>query len=1131
LEPLGDSDSDTDEGDYSRSDSAAGNVPLLECEVKHVDGTVNVLERGARLDWLKEESPPDSCRILTNARCLSEGVDVPSLDAVIFLNPRRSHVDIVQSVGRVMRRAPGKQYGYIILPVAVPDGVTPEEALNDNRRYEVVWQVLQALRAHDERFNAMINQIDLNRSTGGKIEFGFIGSTAPGDDDTAQPGTQGTEAGDIQMLLPLTWPAAWRDTFLARIVTKVGSRRYWEQWAGDIAVIAERHTTRIKALLDDPSLGLESAFEQFLAGLRKNLNDSISRDGAIDMLAQHLITRPVFDALFSDYSFAEHNPVSKSMQAMLDALDEYNVDSEAATLEKFYDSVRDRAQGIENAEGKQKIITELYEKFFKLAFPRAAESLGIVYTPVEIVDFIVRSVDHLLRTEFGVSLSDENVHVLDPFTGTGTFIARLLQSGLIRPEDLLRKYTQELHANEILLLAYYIAAINIEATFHGLITADGGLADTDADSGYMPFDGIVLTDTFHLTEEGVFDDMVALPANSERARAQRDLDIRVIIGNPPYSVGQTSGNDNNANLRYPVLDDAIARTYANHSAAQNKNSLYNSYIRAFRWASDRIKDKGIIGFVSNGGFIDDNTADGFRKSLANEFTSIYIFNLRGNQRTAGELSRREGGKIFGSGSRNTVTITLLVKNPDKVGPADINYWDIGDYLDREQKLNIVGGSNVDNIDWNAITPNEAGDWINQRNDIFLTFEPLSPKENAARAAIYEVRSAGLQTNRDAWVYNYSSSKLRANVEQTVLFYNAETERFAELSKRDKISATTDNVGDFISNDQTKVSWSRSLKSNLLKGVKIEVDGSFGAAVYRPFSKQFVYYDRFLNHERSQMPKIFPAPDAKNVGIVIIAPRPGTEFAVHAVNCIPDLSYFTYTVQFFPRYTFSESDPDDLFAGGVGQRIDNISDRALADHRATYGAEVSKDDIFFYVYGLLHSPEYRAEFAADLKKMLPRIPKVSSGDDFRAFVAAGRELATLHIGYEAVEPYPLLGTEETLLGLSQEQLYDFYRVEKMRFGGRAGSKDRSTIIYNSRITIAGIPDVAHEYMLGSRSGIEWVMERYQVKTDKASGIVNDPNDWSREVGDPRYILDLLARVVTVSVETRRIVDGLPTLALG
>jgi len=1134
LHSLGDGDDSVDGADSSPDDpdDAADGAPLLRCEVEHVDGTVNVLERGARLDWLKETPAPDTCRILTNARCLSEGVDVPSLDAVIFLNPRRSHVDIVQSVGRVMRLAHGKQYGYIILPVAVPDGVTPEEALSDNKRYEVVWQVLQALRAHDERFNAMINQIDLNHTTGGKIEFGFIGHNAPDDSDTgSQPSSQETPAGHVQSFLPLTWPTEWRNAILARIVTKVGNRRYWEQWAGDIAVIAERHTTRIRALLDHPGLGVADTFDQFLAGLRKNLNDSISRDGAIDMLAQHLITRPVFEALFSDYSFAEHNPVSKSMQAMLDALDEQNVDTEAATLEKFYDSVRQRAQGIENAEGKQKIITELYEKFFKLAFPRAAESLGIVYTPVEIVDFIIRSVDRLLRIEFSASLSDENVHVLDPFTGTGTFIARMLQSGLIRPEDLLRKYTRELHANEILLLAYYIAAINIEATFHGLITQDGGLADTVGDGGYAPFDGIVLTDTFHLTEAGGFDD-VAIPANSKRARAQRDLDIRVIIGNPPYSVGQTSGNDNNANLRYPALDDAIARTYAKRSTAQNKNSLYDSYIRAFRWASDRIKDKGIISFVSNGAFIDSNTADGFRKSLAAEFTSIYVFNLRGNQRTGGDLSRREGGKIFGSGSRNTVAITLLVKNPDKAGPAEINYRDIGDYLDRGEKLTTVDRSDVDSMDWSAIEPNEAGDWINQRNDTFQTFQPLSPKEDPAKSAIFDVRSAGLQTNRDAWVYNYSATRLHANIEQTVEFYNEEMGRFAELKKRKRINATTDNVGDFISSDATKISWSRSLKSHLLKGTKIATRGAFGIGAYRPFSKQFIYYDRFLNHERAQLPRIFPTPDSENIGFYVTGIGSDKQFSVFATDLIPDLAFWgSSNGQFFPRYTFGVPDPNDLFAGGVGQRIDNISDRALADYRGTYGAEVSKDDIFYYVYGLLHSPEYRAEFAADLKKMLPRIPRVSSADDFQAFVAAGQELATLHIGYEAVEPYPLLGTEEPLLGLSQEQLYDFYRVEKMRFGGKGANKDRSTIIYNSRITVSGIPDTAHEYLLGSRSGIEWVIERYQVKADKASGIINDPNDWSRELGDPRYILDLLARVVTVSVESLRIVDGLPALALG
>jgi predicted helicase len=613
------------------------------------------------LDWLKASTEPGVCRVLSNARCLSEGVDVPALDAVMFLNPRKSVVDVVQSVGRVMRRAPGKQYGYIILPVGIPAGLRPEEALKDNKRYQVVWEVLQALRAHDERFNAMVNKIELNNSRDNRIQI--IGVGGAGDDDQDRPTP--TKPAATQGVLPLEWLDEWREALYAKIVVKVGDRRYWEDWAKDVAVIAERHTTRIRTLLHDPTSRAAKEFDGFLAGLRGNLNASITRTDAIDMLAQHLITRPVFDALFAGYSFADHNPVSRVMQAMLDILDEHNVDAEAETLEGFYKSVRVRADGIDNAAGKQKIITELYEKFFKLAFPRTAESLGIVYTPVEIVDFIIRSVNNLLTEEFGVTLSSEGVHVLDPFTGTGTFIVRLLESGLITPADLARKYANELHANEILLLAYYIAAINIEATYHALAT------QTDPTAGYVPFDGIVLTDTFQMTEKGDFDDEIVFPTNNDRAVRQRALDIRVIIANPPYSVGQTSGNDNNANLKYPTLDAAIRDTYAARSTATLKNSLYDSYIRAIRWASDRIKDHGVIGFVTNGGFLDANTTDGLRLTLADEFTSIYVFNLRGNQRTAGELSRREGGKIFGTGSRNTVAITLLVKNPARTGPAMI----------------------------------------------------------------------------------------------------------------------------------------------------------------------------------------------------------------------------------------------------------------------------------------------------------------------------------------------------------------------------------------------------------------------------------------------------------------------------
>jgi predicted helicase len=1099
-------------------DEPGGDHPLL-CDVQHVDGTFNVLARNEKLDWLKGQLDERECRVLSNARCLSEGVDVPALDAVMFLNPRKSVVDVVQSVGRVMRLAPGKKYGYIILPIGIPADLTPEEALRDNDRFAVVWEVLQALRAHDERFDAMVNKIELNRASDDRIQIIGVGGRESGDrDGSSDPGDVKPVQG--QFVFPDL--GEWRDSIYAKIVQKVGSRRYWEDWAKDVARIAEAHTTRITALLDDPALPVHGEFDTFLTGLRGNLNESITRADAIDMLAQHLITRPVFDALFEGYSFAEHNPVSQVMQTMLDTLDAYNLQAENETLDKFYESVRLRAAGIDNAAGKQQIVHDLYEKFFKIAFPKTADAFGIVYTPVEIVDFILRSVEHLLGTEFGASLSDEGVHVLDPFTGTGSFVVRLLQSGLIRPHDLARKYASEIHANEILLLAYYIAAINIEATYHGLVSA------TDPDAGYEPFTGIVLTDTFQMTEDGDVLDTAVFPTNNERATHQLGLDIRVIVGNPPYSVGQTSANDNNANLKYTSLDGHIETTYAARSGATNKNSLYDSYIRAIRWASDRINDAGIIGFVTNGGFIDSNTADGLRKSLADEFATIYVYNLRGNQRTAGELSRREGGKIFGAGSRSTVAVTFLVKKAGHTGPATIHYRDIGDYLTREQKLALIAEADLPLVDWQTLTPNNAGDWINQRGDTFETYQPLVDKE---QAAIFRLASPGLQTNRDAWVYGSSLGSMLSNVERMTTTFNLE-------------SATADGDAGQLGDDPTSISWSSSLRGRAVRREVLEFDASRSRlATYRPFQKQHVYVDRALNHRPGKVWDFFPTLSHENIGIVVMAPRSATEFAAQMVNCVPDLSFYTYTGQFLPRWTYEavadDAEPQGAFdladsSDGVVvdgfRRLDNINAVTVADYGASFGPEVTADDVFFYVYGLLHSPDYRALFASDLKKTLPRIPKVPSIDDFRTFVAAGRALADLHIGYESVEPYPLTVTGDHPAGSGSSDVYDWFRVEKMRFAGKATAKDLSTVIYNSRITVSGIPEEAHEYLLGSRSGIEWILERYQVKTDKASGIVNDPNDWSREVGNPRYILDLLARVVTVSVETVRIVKSLPTLIL-
>jgi predicted helicase len=735
---------------------------IVSIESKHIDGTMSAPYRDEMLSWLKGSTQDQECRVLTNVKVLSEGVDVPSLDAVLFLSARNSQVDVVQSVGRVMRKSPGKKYGYIIIPVVVPSNVDASSALDDNERYKVVWTVLNALRAHDDRFNATVNKIELNKKRPeniliGRPEYGFGDDGQPyqvGEDDVPYQTHK-----DIASQLSLQFEQL-QDVVFARMVEKVGDRRYWEQWAKNVAEIAERQMERITRLIKDDGKH-QKEFEKFLGGLRKNINPSISEPEAVEMLSQHIITKPVFDALFEGYSFVNHNPISVSMQKMLDLLEEQSLDKDTETLEKFYESVKMRAQGIDNSEGKQKIIIELYDKFFKTAFPKMVEKLGIVYTPTECVDFIIHSVNDVLKKEFGRGLTDENIHCLDPFTGTGTFITRLLQSGIIEEKDLERKYKHELHANEIVLLAYYIAAINIENAYHD--------ATPDPDDGigkskYTPFDGIVLTDTFQLGEtddgEKLFSEM--FPQNSKRVERQKKSPLRVIFGNCPYSIGQKSANDNAQNQKYVKLDSRIENTYAKLSSAGLNKSLYDTFIKAFRWSTDRLdKNGGVIAYITNGSWIDGNSTDGFRKSLEKEFTSIYIFNLRGNQRTSGELSRKEGGKIFGSGSRTPITITLLVKNPEvKLDKAVIQYHDIGDYLSREEKLEIIKSfKTIDNseIPWKVLEPNEHGDWISQRNHIFETFIPLVPekKYDYKSNSFFVIQGPGILSSRDTWVYNYS----------------------------------------------------------------------------------------------------------------------------------------------------------------------------------------------------------------------------------------------------------------------------------------------------------------------------------------------------------------------------------------
>jgi predicted helicase len=1134
---------------YQESEEEKGrNHGTLFCEANHVDGSMNASTKESKINWLKADTPENTCRILSNVRCLSEGVDVPALDSVLFLTPRNSQVDVVQSVGRVMRNAPNKERGYVILPVVIPEGMDPSEALNDNKTYRVVWEVLQALRSHDDRFDAMINKLDLIGKDNNKMEVISITDDVQERNKNRGKGKKGSKAkgkygigekqagydADGQMKdqggLQFSVGEIERGLY-AKVVKKCGNRNHWTEWANDIAKIANTHISRITQIVSNESNTWEAlAFNSFAAELRDDLNDSITDEEVIEMLAQHLITKPVFDALFEEYSFANNNPVSRAMQNVLDVLQEHRLEKEADTLEKFYESVRMRAEGIDSAEGKQKIVVELYDKFFRNAFPRMTERLGIVYTPVEVVDFIIHSINDLLQQEFGQNLGSEGVHIVDPFTGTGTFITRLLQSGLISKEQLPHKYKNEIHCNEIVLLAYYIAAINIEAVYHSIISNNG-----ETPIEHEPFEGICLTDTFQLYEK---DDLISelLADNSDRRNRQKNLDIRVIMGNPPYSSGQTSANDNNANVAYKHLDNRIRDTYAADSTATLKNALYDSYIKAIRWASDRVGDSGIVGFVTNAGFLEANTTDGLRKHLANDFSSLYIFHLRGNQRTSGELSRKEGGKIFGSGSRAPIAISLLVKNPKKESRGEIFWHDIGDYLNQKEKLDIINDfKSIKGItnknSWELIKPDEHNDWVNQRDDSFNDFINIASRTSSDKS-LFETYSNGMKSGRDAWCFNMDKNTLSSNMEKMISFYNEQLISFMKLTPRPKID-------DFINTDASKISWNRALKNDLSRNkVNYFRESSIVKSTYRPFTKVWAYFDRSMNDLVSAMPKVFTGSQRPNVVISLTGLGTNKGFSTIVTDELPEIQLHA-NGQCFPLYIYEKvednkidtSCSEDLFSKGIENpgdseseytRKDGISDEGFSHFQQAYpGESYSKEDVFYYIYGLLHSTEYRTRYADNLSKELPRIPCVKKIMDFWNFSQAGRDLADLHTSYETAEKYP------AVLDTSNKKLAnDDYYVTKMKFAKKG---EKHTVIYNHNITITNIPEEAYSYIVNGKPALEWVMERQSVTTHKKSGIVNNANLWASEtMGDTKYPLEIFLRVITVSLETMKIVKGLPKL---
>ncbi|MCL1815866.1 MAG: DEAD/DEAH box helicase family protein [Treponema sp.] len=1273
---------------------------MVVVDADHVDGTMGAQIREQKLHWLKSADPAkQECKILHNVRCLSEGVDVPSLDAVMFLSARNSQIDVVQSVGRVMRRAEGKKYGYIIIPVVVQSDADPEKTLASDR-FNVVWTVLNALRAHDDRFNATINKIELNKkkSTGHKGKGGGISVTGAeigggAVDDDGDTGGSSLTKSKIEKQLELEF-AKLQGQIYAKIVQKCGTKPYWEQWAKDVAAIAEHHIESITEIVKKKG-NAKDEFEKYLTGLRKNINPAVTEQEAIEMLAQHIITQPVFDALFEDYSFAKNNTVSQSLQGIIDALNEKQKKDDTEKLDKFYVSVQQRASDIDNSEAKQKIIVELYDKFFRTAFPKVTEKLGIVYTPVEVVDFIIHSVEDVLQKEFGRSMSDENVHILDPFTGTGTFITRLLQSGIIKNEDLKRKYTKEIHANEIILLAYYIASINIENVYHDLAgrgkwkvesggnnhadlheiagmagsyesggddlqanekisergdvfadesdsaggsvnsgehsgrkreankegistlsvhskrfplrtgdspdycgtskvyqngrndgyTETNGYSRTYADSfdevaekkveygvggmeskelsvesrendllptfhsplstlssplsiPYTPFPGICLTDTFQLgeTKEGEVLFSEIFPQNSERVQMQQNTPLRVIFGNPPYSIGQRSANDNAQNQQYLKLESRIQNTYVFDSTATLARGLYDSYVKAFRWASDRIDidTGGIVAFITNSGWIDKGGFDGLRKHFEKEFSAIYILNLRGAIKgKSGEAAKREGQNVFDI--MTGVAITLLIKkhsvNDNK---AMIHYYDIGDYLNRKDKFTfLTNNKSFINIKLNKqiLTPNDHGDWINKRNSKYAEFIQIEPikKFDRQTQSFFSTYAIGAATNRDVWVYNFSKNLLKNNMNKMINFYNEQRRQIENERKKNK----NVDIIKYINPNPQKISWTRSLRNDIEKNIIHKFKNEeIIIGLHRPFSKEYLYYDRPFIESPGIWPQLIPSIYTSNLFICVSGLNTRLDnTSVLITNIITDLNILDAGTQCFPLYWYEKKDKaqSGLFEQVEDEYIrhDAISDFILEQAKSRYGLKITKKDIFYYVYGLLHSPDYRTTFANDLKKMLPRLPLVEKPADFWAFSKAGKELGDLHIDYEKYEP-----PKEILINGKPVPKKPFpegqLAVNKMSFPSKS---KKDTIIYNSWLTISNIPEKAYEYVVNGKSAIEWVMERYAVTTHKESGIKNDPNDWAMEHENPQYILDLLLSVITVSMKTVDIVAGLPKVEWG
>lgn len=1044
----------------------------LQISIDHIDGTMNCKERLEKLENLNQFQP-NTCKVLSNARCLSEGVDVPALDSIVFFDGKSAMVDIIQAVGRVMRKAKRKKRGYIILPIALEESEIKnlDEAVN-NTNFKNIWKVIKALRSHDP---SLVDEATF------KEKIKIFGS----DDNKKQD--------DEKTLFDAILLQDLADAMYNVMPTKLGDRNYWENFTKKTGNIARTLNERLKNIFDkNPEF-----FHGFLDSLRENIHQNIKEEEALDMITSHIITKPIFDALFGDNI---KNPIAKALDKMVQKLSTLGLEGETKDLKNLYESVKTEATHAKSQKSQQELIKNLYNTFFKEAFKKQSEKLGIVYTPIEVVDFILRATNGILKKHFNTDFNDENITIFDPFTGTGSFIARLLskENNLISDEALKEKFQKNLFAFDIVLLSYYIALINITQ------------AAQNRDSSLKNFKNIALTDSLDYLEEktnkGVLPLYEDLKENKDIKDTLAGQNIRVIIGNPPYSAGAKSANDNNQNLSHPKLEKLVYEKYGKNSTSKNVGqTTRDTLIQSIRMASDVVKDRGVLGFVVNGSFIDSKSADGFRKCVAQEFSHLYALNLRGNARTSGEKRKKESDGIFDSGSRATIAIIFFVK--DKSVPNNtIFYYEVGDYLKREAKLNLLAGfENLESVPFKEITPNNKGDWINQREDGFDKLIPLKRDKKRQNPSVFDINSGGVATNRDPWVYNFSPNALMQSVKNCIDTYNADLKRFNErfreafkqrakgVKKADLYKHLNDRE---ITTDKTKIAWTDGLKNHLIKNKNLQESSMerIKLAMYRPFNKQWLYWDKDWIHRQGQFSKFFPDKGAQNV-VINSGVGNGKDFSALVSDFISDLSLISPT-QAYPLYYY-----DDL-----RNRHYAISGYALNLFRRHYGDNsITEEEIFYYIYAIFHHKGYLEKYKNSLAKEAPR---VALSDDFKELSVLGKELAELHLNYESGEMH----TSVKYTTLMNAEIEGYYDVDKM-------IKKGDSIIYNQNIAITQIPQKAFDYVVNGKSAIDWVIERYQKTTDKDSLIENNPNDYA----GGQYVFELLCRVIKLSEKSVDLIE--------